>query len=93
MQALTLVRKGTRWRIWDGESVRIWWDRWIPTAADYRVQTQVSRLGITEKVSKLIDQDTRSWKSNLLQANFQPTYRDRINQIPIPFHPRADMRV
>ncbi|CAL1359646.1 unnamed protein product [Linum trigynum] len=93
MQAQSLVKEGTSWRVGNGESIRIWWDRRIPEARDFKVQSQATGLGITEKVSSLIDWETRSWKSNTLQTHFQPNDRARIEQIPIPSQPKPDIQI
>ncbi|CAL1412090.1 unnamed protein product [Linum trigynum] len=93
MAAKPLMKEGLRWRVGNGEQVRVWWDKWIPSSPNFQVESPVANLGLQAKVAELIDHNTRSWKSNVLQANFNPQDRRRINQIPIPRVQESDVRV
>ena len=36
-QALKVIRKGTRWRVGNGQLIHIWEDKWLPTPTTYNV--------------------------------------------------------
>ncbi|CAL1393471.1 unnamed protein product [Linum trigynum] len=93
MAAQCVVREGIRWRIGDGKQIGIWWDKWIPEGPDYKVKTQMDGLNWDARVESLIDEETRTWKSSLLQRHFQPKDCKRIIHIPLSRHPFEDTRV
>ncbi|CAN0919889.1 Uncharacterized mitochondrial protein AtMg00310 [Linum grandiflorum] len=55
MSAQDLVWQGSRWRIGNGDSVRIWGDKWLPTLPDFYIPSAPSGLPVNAKVSEPID--------------------------------------
>ncbi|CAL1378571.1 unnamed protein product [Linum trigynum] len=82
-----------RWRIGSGDQVRVWWDRWVPNSPNFKIESPVASLALKAKVSHLIDQSERCWKSNVLQSNFDPKDRERIVKIPLPRRYQSDTQV
>jgi hypothetical protein len=55
LSAREVVAKGSRWRIGNGESVKIWHDNWLPSQAGFKVLTPINTLDSNAVVAKLID--------------------------------------
>jgi hypothetical protein len=69
--------------VWDGSSIKIWQDHWIPTPSTFKVQSPVRFLAHDAPVSALIDGDTRCWNFALIQNIFIKEEADLICSIPI----------
>lgn len=54
-----LIQKGSRWRIGNGEIVRIWQDRWLLDLLGFKLLSRVRTLDKDVNVKELIDQDLR----------------------------------
>ena len=37
MAGQSIVKKGIRWQVGNGDNIRIWMDKWIPTPSTYKV--------------------------------------------------------
>ncbi|CAL1356961.1 unnamed protein product [Linum trigynum] len=83
MWAQDLLKAGCRWRIGSGEEVRIWGDRWVPNLENYEVFSYCPFLEWDARVSSLIDQDSRTWRQDLLEIIFTPEERQAILAIPL----------
>ncbi|CAL1392116.1 unnamed protein product [Linum trigynum] len=83
MRAQDLLKTGCRWGIGTGEEVHIWRDRWIPGLDDYRVFSYSSFLDWDSKVSCLIDQETRTWRRDLIEIMFTQEEQQAILDIPL----------
>ena len=57
-----LVQQGTRWNVGNGNSIRVWGDKWLPTSSTYKVVSPRQFLHADTWVSKLISQDSGAWK-------------------------------
>jgi hypothetical protein len=53
--ARELLSQGLLWRVGDGNSIKIWGDRWLPMPITHSVQSPANLFGQTALVSKLID--------------------------------------
>jgi hypothetical protein len=49
---------GLRWRVGNGESIRIWKDRWIDSPSTYRIISPVRHLEANATVNSLINQNS-----------------------------------
>ena len=90
MSAQNLVRDGVRWRVGNGRSIRIWGDKWLPLSTTYKVASPRQFLHHDIRVSKLIDQNSASWKVQVLDALFLPYEAKVIKGIPISSRLPAD---
>ena len=57
--AKKVVDRGSRWCIGNGEKVRIWKDRWIPSLELFTVTSPVGAHSGMELVSSLVDVERR----------------------------------
>ncbi|XP_042944508.1 uncharacterized protein LOC122278379 [Carya illinoinensis] len=78
-----LIEKGSIWRIGDGQSTKIWKDRWLPQPTSYRIQSPVNILLEDEKVARLINQETKQWDRGLITEVFGPEVAAEIQRIPL----------
>ena len=83
MAAQNLVREGIRWRVGNGNNIRIWGDKWLPSSSTYRVASPRQFLHQDTRVSELIDYAEASWKLDVLDALFLPHEADVIKGILI----------
>ncbi|XP_042974779.1 uncharacterized protein LOC122306417 [Carya illinoinensis] len=70
--ARPLLAEGLLWKIGNGNSVKVWLDRWLPTPTSFKVQSPLKILSSGATVNSLIDQDTHSWNLALIQDVFIP---------------------
>ena len=54
---LEVVKRGTWWRIGNGERIHIWEDKWLPTPTMYKVISPPKHFNDYPRVSTLIDRD------------------------------------
>ncbi|CAL1384118.1 unnamed protein product [Linum trigynum] len=90
MAAKELVKRGMRWRVGDGTKIDIWLDKWVPSITTQKVTSPVAHWSGSTSVAELIDLDSRSWRTNLLQRFFNPMDRVNIQKIPILRQPTED---
>ena len=81
--SLEVIRRCTRWNVGNGKLIHIWKDKWLPTPTTYWVCSPPQTFDDFPMVSSLIDEDTRRWKTDLVQALFLPFEADTILQIPL----------
>ncbi|KAI5338230.1 hypothetical protein L3X38_017501 [Prunus dulcis] len=87
-KAHVLIEQGSRWRIGNGHSVRIWGDRWLPNSESFQVSSSQAEGFEEAKVNSLINPVTMKWREDLLQAWFSPEEVNCIRNIPLSFrHP------
>ncbi|KAF5454723.1 hypothetical protein F2P56_024369 [Juglans regia] len=60
-----LIEEGMRWRVGNGENIKIWGDKWLPTPTTHMVQSQVETLLSEAKIKGLID-EKGGWNSALI---------------------------
>ncbi|KAL0446293.1 UNVERIFIED_CONTAM: putative mitochondrial protein [Sesamum latifolium] len=77
----SLITAGSRWRVGDGEKIRIWHDRWLPRPFPY-TPTMHTQNDDT-RVSSLIEHNTTEWNESRLQALFSPSEISCIKSIPL----------
>lgn len=93
MATQAIVKHGRRWRIGNGEHVRVWGDKWLPTPSTYKVTALRIFLQAQTKVSELIDKENASWKSEVVDALFLPHEAEVIKSIPLSVHLLMDKQV
>ncbi|XP_058784057.1 uncharacterized protein LOC131658822 [Vicia villosa] len=62
-----MVLKGSRWRIGDSASVRIWEDNWIPSLPGFKPLSRLLPWPSDTKVSSIIDEDLSCWKMDVIK--------------------------
>jgi hypothetical protein len=73
-----LVQAGMRWRVGNGNSIKIWGDKWIDSTSSGLIQAPVRVLGENAKVSALIDDTTHWWNYELIREIFPEEEAKRI---------------
>ena len=76
---LELLKKVLVWRVGDGQSIRIWRDRWLPTQPTGRPITQQGTCRL-RRVAELLDA-SGAWRLDLLQRHFLPADVHTITNI------------
>ncbi|KAK9985868.1 hypothetical protein SO802_030819 [Lithocarpus litseifolius] len=78
-----LVKFGLRWRIGNGDSVRVWEDKWLPTATTYKVSSPRLFLDPDTWVGELINKEEACWKTEAINSLSLPHEAEVIRGIPI----------
>jgi hypothetical protein len=84
-KARDLLEGGLRWRVGNGESIKIWGDRWLPSQATFRVQSPVDTLDHNARVCSLMNQDTGWWDVPLVRTIFNTKEAEIICGLPLNF--------
>lgn len=71
LQACDVIRRGARWRVGNGHSIRIWGDRWLPSASGVPI-TLPRVLSVDAFVSSLIHAPTAPWNTTLIDQQLYP---------------------
>ncbi|KAA3484604.1 reverse transcriptase [Gossypium australe] len=87
-----LLKKGLCWRIESRNQVLVWEDAWVPSVANFKIQTQKKNQHI-RYVSDLIDQTTNGWKEGVLRTTFNEEEAERSLFIPFPYASQNDKLV
>jgi ribonuclease HI len=84
--AKDVIDLGARWRIGNGEKVRIIVDKWMPNHAGFKVWSRCEDLNDDTLVCDLIDPDTKQWKRDLVSHLFHP--HEALQILSMPISPR-----
>jgi hypothetical protein len=76
--AKSLLKEGLVWRVGNGENIKIWGDRWLPSPTTYGIQSPVHILESEARVCDLIDQDLQWWNIPLIRAVFMEEEVEKI---------------
>ena len=79
---LEVVKRGSRWRVGNGERILIWEDKWLPTPTTCKVISHPKSFNDYPRVSVLIDRDTRMWKGDVVRYLFFPFEARTMLNIP-----------
>lgn len=71
------------WRVEDGQSIKIWEDKWVLSPLTNAIQTPVSLLDRDAQVCELIDDSTRWWNIGLVEQIFSVEDSTRICSLPL----------
>lgn len=70
-------------KVGSGESIRIWFDPWIPYVGDFKISSAIMP-GLEEtKVSNLFKSNSREWDKDLISDIFSVEDANRILRIPL----------
>ena len=83
MAALYILRFGHCWRVGDGLSINVYWDRWIPKYPTNRPFLSVRDDEEEVWVSSLINQDLHVWCRDVIMASFTREEGEAICDIPL----------
>jgi hypothetical protein len=83
MGAREVIKKGSIWRIGNGDHIKIWGERWLPVAHHHTIISPRPQQTTVTHVAHLIDQDTRAWDTAVVKANFLSFEAEIIMGIPL----------
>ena len=83
MEARNVLDRGLHWSIGNGQSVRIWGDRWLPTQKSFKVSSPRPHVFKGNMVDSLLDWEGGGWDKNLVCSVFLPYEAETILSIPI----------
>ena len=83
MAAQYLVKRGIRWNVGNGDSIRVWGDKWLPSPSTFRITSLRLFLQTETRVSELISHDVAAWKTQIIDAIFLPHEAELIKSIPL----------
>lgn len=66
-----------------GNEIDIWKDRWMPRSSSFLIQFPINTLDCNAKVAELINQDTKSWKEELVRSVFLKEEANIICKLPV----------
>ncbi|XP_059449513.1 uncharacterized protein LOC132180640 [Corylus avellana] len=69
-KAKSLLQARMKWRVGNGQSIKIWGDKWLPTPTSHVVQSPIHRLTPDACVSELIDEASLWWDTALIHEVF-----------------------
>ena len=72
LNARHVITKGTRWRIGNGSTTKIWLDKWLPPSSSGKPLTPPCGLPSDACVSSLILDTTGTWDTSLINQIFSP---------------------
>ena len=81
--AKKVVDRGSRWCIGNGERVRIWKDKWIPSPELFTVTSPIGTHTGMELESSLVDVERGGWDEGKVKNTFLPHEAELILSIPI----------
>ncbi|XP_042983363.1 uncharacterized protein LOC122312776 [Carya illinoinensis] len=79
-EALDCLRKGCRWRVGNGQTVRIFKDPWVPECPNVSALVEVDE---NLKVNSLIDGSTGWWDVHMVRALFNPNLVQQISKLQV----------
>ena len=68
MAAQSIVQRGMRWQVGNGNKVRVWRDKWIPRPCTYKVITKEKPNSMNALVCELINKATSEWNIDKLNS-------------------------
>jgi len=74
---------GLLWRVGNGESIKVWKDKWLPSSSTPKILSPVSGLDVEARVSSLIIPEAGVWNLPLLRSIFSPSEVELIRSIPL----------
>lgn len=77
------MQQGIRWRVGDGENIKVWSDPWIPNSTGLKTLQGHIQINPQLRVSDLIDQHHHIWNIQDLHHHFCPNGINSILSIPI----------
>ena len=83
MAAQSIVQRGMRWQVGNGNKIRVWHDKWVPKPCTYKVITMENPNSTNTLVCEFINRATGEWNVDKLNSWFIPKDRDAILGIPL----------
>lgn len=81
-EARWVLKRGMRWRVGDGENIKIWKDPWIPGTQTRKIISPRGDANEEAEVGVLIDPIRKEWNVELVNQLFLP-FEGREYEYPI----------
>ena len=81
--ALPILKSGYCWRVGNGESIKVYLDKWIPNSPANRILHQGHDVDREMMVSELIDDELHWWRQYVIMERFCREEVDAICKIPL----------
>ena len=78
-----VIRRGAKWRVGNGESIKLWGDKWLPSLTHTSMEGPLAAELQNATVSSLINPATRSWNSSILCRLFSHNEALEIQKIQL----------
>nr|POE88837.1 hypothetical protein CFP56_43369 [Quercus suber] len=78
-----VIKRGSSWRIGNGEKVNIWQHRWLPRKHPPFLPICPIKDFVHNTVSSLIDPNTRQWHTDMVDGLFVEEDAELIKKIPL----------
>ena len=78
------------WRVGDGSTIRVYWDKWLPGNFPSKISSPQKSAPGDVHVASLIDQDTKQWDCAKIDHLLLPFEAAKIKSIPICITNQAD---
>ena len=83
LKARQVITLGATWRVGDGKEISVFKDRWILRLVGGKITSNLPGLDSGTCVADLIDQQSSTWKSQVIENSFLPFKAQLIQAIPI----------
>ncbi|CAL1397214.1 unnamed protein product [Linum trigynum] len=90
MKAKEMIIDGFRWKVGNGNSIRIWEDEWIPGKSFFYPDPLPANELPKDLVSSIIDQHKGIWDSKKIRSLFSVQDQSLITKIPLSSPPKED---
>ena len=85
-----VIQKGALWRVGDGQQIRIWKDNWLPLRGLAKVSSPQLQGQENSSVAVLINESTRSWRTEVIEHVFVLAEAAAIKSSPLPSSNQRD---
>ncbi len=86
MRARDVLQLGFHWKIGNGSQIKIWEDQWLPKRSTFKVISPKPQKTPYNFICDLIDENTKTWKRDLIDNPFLPKEASIIKAIPLNLH-------
>ena len=83
LKARLVIVDGMVWRVEDGLTIRVYWDKWLLGKFPSRIGAPQLATPGDVRISSLIDQDTKTWDCAWIDHLFLPFEAEKIKAIPL----------
>ena len=83
ISARDVLKKGLSWRVGNGDSIRIWQDRWLPDDTNFLFPLSRQVVDLDQPVNSLMNDDRSAWKVSTILRTFPNQIARQILAIPL----------
>ena len=90
LHSKNLIERNGRWRVGDGENIRIFQDAWLPNSNAGKILFHKNVLAPSTTADGLIDPNSGWWNLGLIDQCFYPLDAKKIISLPLCITPQTD---